>query len=191
MNLIWTYLLLGLCALPIMAFEWWRKRSETNEELENLIARINNPHPVWHERLRDKVLGPMLAILAMYLLWPLYIGLWLRNKWVETRPEQEPEPRPPKPKFAVSAADLGMAFSRTEIEAQNRIDDPMGAVPPLPFGHLNPVWVRFVDKLEGDETLYSFDAPWRHWGNEQRRGYVAVKNGIPGQFIITEIIAQA
>ena len=189
MNLIWIYLLLGLGALPIMAFEWRKKRNETHEDLEKLIAHINNPSPAWHERLRDKVLAPLLATLAMYLVWPLYIGLWLKNGWQEARPGPEPEPIPQKPKFAVFATDLGTAFSRAEIEAQNRIDDPMGAAPPLPFGHLHAKWARFVEVLEGDETLYSFDAPWRHWGNERRRGYVAVKDGVPSRFIITEIIA--
>ena len=39
-----------------------------------------------------------------------------------------------------------------EIEQANRVIDPLGAAPNLPFGHLHAVWVEFRDGL--GETLH-------------------------------------
>ena len=172
MTLLWIYLTLGLCVLPIMAFE-----------------SRKNPTAVWHACLRDKVLNflfSFLMTLIMYLLWPMYLGLWLNKRWQDAHPK----PIIPAPVFAVTAADLGRAFSRTEIEARHLIDDPMGAVPHVPFGHLNAVWLGFVDQLEGSETLYAFEARWKEYSRwtQLRSGYVAVKGDAIGPFCITEII---
>ena len=45
-----------------------------------------------------------------------------------------------------------------EIEQTNIVIDPLGAVPNLPFGYLNPVWVEFRAGLGLEETLQLFES---------------------------------
>ena len=50
--------------------------------------------------------------------------------------------------FRIRRRDLRYAFTQAEIEARECVYDPLGAVPALPFGHLNPAWRRYADTLE-------------------------------------------
>ena len=100
--------------------------------------------------------------------------------------------------FAVQRADLRERLSLADAEARERVHDPLQAVPNLPFGHLNTAWKALCrdwrdgvadavgDADTGDE-LWSFSTLWeddRGW-REQRGGYVIVRCGQPGRFILT------
>jgi len=64
-------------------------------------------------------------------------------------------------------------LSVQQTELREQVDDPLHAVPPLPFGHLNAPWRPLMQQqAEGDE-FWSFRAPWSlPWGaREQRCGY--------------------
>ena len=56
--------------------------------------------------------------------------------------------------------------------------DPMGAVPDLPFGHLNATWLKFKVSLEPADSIWSFSVEWcGNWGRREiRAGYVAVRD---------------
>jgi hypothetical protein len=65
-----------------------------------------------------------------------------------------------------------------EVEQRERVFDPMGAVPDLPFGHLNAAWQKFRDGLEPQDVIWTFSAhlqiKWQ--GEETITGYLAVCN---------------
>ena len=67
------------------------------------------------------------------------------------------------------------------------ISDPLNAVPALPFGYLHNVWQQFLADQEGPRELWSFSAMRQsNWGEQQiRSGYVVVKDGVPGKFMVT------
>jgi len=89
--------------------------------------------------------------------------------------------------FAVTHNDLGMQMSIRKIEVQEMIFDPLGAVPNLPFGHLNSSWMKFREGMQADESLWSFTAHRTDtWGRrEVREGYVHVDGGTVGRYFMT------
>ncbi|WVM93015.1 hypothetical protein ULG90_02285 [Halopseudomonas pachastrellae] len=50
--------------------------------------------------------------------------------------------------FAVTEDHLLESLTVAEIEARERVADPLGAVPDLPFGHLNTAWQEFLAECE-------------------------------------------
>jgi len=80
--------------------------------------------------------------------------------------------------FIVRRRDLIARCSIEEIEAIERVVDPLAAVPDSPFGHLNGAWRQIRDSLSVDAELWSFSRTWEDRGTrEQRSGYSAVLRG--------------
>lgn len=60
-------------------------------------------------------------------------------------------------------------LSVQQIELREQVDDPLHAVPPLPFGHLKAPWFL----------------PWG--ARDQRRGYALVRAGVVVAWMLTLI----
>lgn len=77
--------------------------------------------------------------------------------------------------------------SVAQIEARERVDDPLCAVPDLPFGHLNPVWSALKAKPRWGDGFWSFSA--EELGAQGKRvqfqGYVRCRWGRPVGQILT------
>lgn len=69
-------------------------------------------------------------------------------------------------------------MSLDEIEAREYVYDPLNAVPHLPFGHNNSIWVRFKSKLEEKDELWSFSAVLKNeFGQKQKqKGYAVLRD---------------
>jgi hypothetical protein len=89
--------------------------------------------------------------------------------------------------FEVTRAHLHEPLTVPQIEAREAVADPLGAVPKLPFGHLNAAWKIFIAGVAADEDLWSFTAPWQTpWGRKEiRAGYVVVRGGVPANHFVT------
>ncbi len=92
-----------------------------------------------------------------------------------------------EPEFAVTRDDLHAQMSLQEIEQLEMVVDPLGAVPNLPFGHLNSAWKKFCEGLEPQDNLWSFTAHWASsWGRKDlRQGYAIVRGEAIGQHFLT------
>lgn len=88
---------------------------------------------------------------------------------------------PPRERFRVAQDDLLREYTLAEVEAHERAVDPLGGVAPVPFGHLNPVWQRFVSNLQPGDRIWRFNAQRVCASGEAviRSGYVAVRAGQP------------
>lgn len=119
--------------------------------------------------LAVRVRHALLEAAGITALWPL-IALLLAAEICWPRPKREP-----KTPFAVQLADLVTRLDLDEIERRERVTDPLGAVPDLPFGHLHPAWQAFLARRSPDQAIWSFDAVDREWGTAWRlTGYVLV-----------------
>ena len=89
--------------------------------------------------------------------------------------------------FAVEPVHLQAWLTLEEIEAREMVDDPLGAVPHVPFGHLNAAWRTFLESRANGDELWSFTAQWQTWllQPELRSGYALVRNGTPVAHILT------
>jgi hypothetical protein len=128
------------------------------------------------------VLVPVLAVLGIVVLWPLLVAMFVQDR----RLLQERRKFGNYPDFGVQHKDLISKLELAEIETNERVVDPMYAVPDVPFGHLNPAWKAFVQTMTDGDVLWSFRSHWvNRWkDSELHVGYVWV-NGqdLKGHFL--------
>jgi hypothetical protein len=71
-----------------------------------------------------------------------------------------------------------------EVEAQELVYDPRGAVPEKPFGHLNWKWEEFKAAMEESASLWRFS--YDRLGGRYS-GYASVANERIDGFILTSL----
>jgi hypothetical protein len=130
-------------------------------------------------------LGNVIITVLIVTLWPALLawgGFALIKDLFWKRSEGLIPPMPKAPEFRVRRRHLRETLSIEEIEAAERVTDPMGAVPDLPFGHLNAAWRRFVSAIPPGGTVSRFSARWdaNRYLVEHLEGYVVVEDGRPG-----------
>jgi hypothetical protein len=167
MTLLVVYGAIGVCYLVLILV------GDRNESADafNLALGIDN-RPVL------KVLLPLLAGAMVVAVWPLGIFWQLRD----VLRQRANRPR----KFAVTRKDLIQKISVAEVEQLERVIDPLGAVPDVPFGFLNPAWLAFKAKLGSSQAVWAFSTQWnQNHAMEERSGYVARRWGRLGPYMLT------
>ena len=185
-----SYLTLGVV---VTAGLWLAGRAQRRSQ-PTRAATISAMDPArasaWY-RFLDIVLLPLIFLALVALLWPLALYAQFRKPWwMRGGPSSA---REPDPEFAVRAEHLLDRLTVEQIEAREQVDDPLAAVPALPFGHLNAPWRRLLDqRTEGDE-FWSFRALWIDSlrRKEDRRGYALVREGVVVAWMHTSIVAVA
>jgi len=121
----------------------------------------------------------------MVVAWPIVIVMLIRDMFPVRKKEMKQEK---KREFAVAREDLLEELSVGEIEHREKVHDPLGAVPDLPFGHLNGAWRKFLKGMQPGDELWSFSAYWTtNWGSKElRSGYVIVQGETIGPYYQTE-----
>ena len=171
LHLLLLYLAIGMLTLAVsLAKHLWRKRHEWPDWLRGragaswrdrqsflaLLAELDQKTRTRWYRFRELVLAPILTVLSMVLLWPLAwklsVGYWLQAR----RQERDRLTRI----FKVQPPHRTERLSLEQIEARERVDDPLHAVPNLPFGHLHPQWAQLKAALQPGDELWAFATPW-------------------------------
>jgi len=183
MNYLIGYISLGVVVLTVVYVSHRLSQSPESKFKDDLMSLIRPES----ENLSDKVItyfiAPFLAAVLILIAWPaviFYKAREMRFKNLEVQHEQPKE-------FAVLSSDLIQQLSLEEIERKERVEDPLNAVPDLPFGHLNKAWNIFIEGREPEDEIWSFSAIWTHeWGwKELRAGYVLVRADSIGPYFLT------
>lgn len=163
------YLCVGGVVLACMLLMNWL--DGRGRQSSQLLASLRQPMSR-REMLLEKVLAPVLVSVAAVLGWPW--ALWLARQ--SRREGIQRDQRKVDAVFRVRPQDLGRQTQVTEVEALARVNDPLSAVPDVPFGHLNAVWQAFVAERPPKAVLWSFACDWTSdWGvTFARQGYVWV-----------------
>lgn len=168
---------IGVVALATLSIYRTWGQSRENARPPFLSAKPG----AWKVRLFDAILGPIAVLLIFVPLWPWILSVefnfpWQKFKFWSAEVESNVAVtwQDFEPGFEVAVADLLEKLSREAIELNERVDDPLHAVPDGPFGHLNKVWQAFVGNLEPDTELWSFSGRWEtEYQDYQIKGYVA------------------
>ena len=180
--MIWllAYLALG-AGIGLVLWVISRMRA-SNTPVSPLLASLRAPL-TWRERFLEDVVVPALAVILMVLAWPIALGM----VGAEIHQSKRIERRQQGTDFRVRKRDLLALTTPETVAAQERVHDPLGAVPDLPFGHLHAVWQTFLDARPTDAQLWSFACAWKNdLGQRYRReGYVWVSNGQPRQWMLS------
>lgn len=194
LTILFYYFATGFIALAaLVAYRRWRPSDEPRN-----VFQLRDEQPTSLKiRLANVVLIPLAIVFFFIPLWPLILSIefdfpWHKFKfwtnkaarsvpWTLTDEEAE---------FKVTKADLLQKMSLADIEANERVFDPLQAVPDLPFGHLNKVWQTYVIGLEPESELWSFRGRWKtqYW-DWQMQGYVAIQGEEIGKHFLTAQIS--
>lgn len=181
MNHLIGYLTVGV--LVTLAIFVWHRMSGASlfERKSELLDAIYPERKTLRYRVLTGVVAPILTGVAMIAAWP--VAIYMQGKMV-----RDPRVRAPADRvFAVNKKDLLQQLTPQEIEARERITDPLGAVPDLPFGHLNAAWGRFTAQLRPGDSIWSFAAQWDvgHGQPEELKGYVAWRKSKDRPYFLT------
>ena len=183
MSYLLGYLAIGVvvCAVIVIAHHL-TKEQEPQIETESLTGFWKNPEGWWSGFL-ESVVVPILATALAIVAWPLLIYWKLKERFFPRKVATSSEEK----SFSVERSDLLVQITIEEVERQEIVHDPLGAVPDLPFGHLNAAWRKFKDALLPGDEVWTFAADWTsEWGRrEHREGYAIVRSGEPGPFFCT------
>lgn len=179
---LYLYFAIGAVTLVVMYVTHRLSTKSESEGLTDILDAMNPERNKLSYRFINKGLVPVLASVIAILFWPAV--LYMKIKDIRDR---GPGGRFEEKIFQVSKADLLTKRTIQQIESDEVIEDPLDAVPALPFGHLNKCWkILLAQMMDGDE-FWSFRSKWDgNWGRtEIRLGYVLVREGSPEAFILT------
>lgn len=161
-------------------------RNRPSDFARGMLAAIGKKRSIADHFIN--ILAYTIATFCIAFGWPAF-GIWAI---VKSRREASLEIERKKPDFTCLHEHLISKVNPTDAEIASYIIDPLGTVPPLPFGHLNHGWVSFLaNMLELDDEMWSFHIPkgsecgkHRFAATSEIRGYAMVRNGeILGEFI--------
>lgn len=174
------YLGIGVVILAVVLGAHWRTHKD-----EAAVVRVvlDAAHPECKSlsyRLQNHFALPVLAAVLAVLVWPVLVYMKIDDVWVNMRASVPQE-------FAVTRRHLRERLTVQRIEALEIVADPLGAVPDLPFGHLNAAWQTFIGGAAEQDDIWSFTAPRQTaWSRKEvRAGYVLVRGGVPGAHFLT------
>lgn len=180
---LYWYLGIGIAVLAVVFGAHRLTKKDDPESLRDLLDAVNPDRKKLSHRILNNLVVPVLAAVAVVVAWPaaLYMkGKEIFGKKRVSAPDEERQ-------FTVERSHLQERLTVSQIETREVVTDPLGAVPDLPFGHLNAAWKTFVEGVGADDELWSFTAPWQqNWGrNEIRTGYVVLRGGVPTSHFLT------
>jgi hypothetical protein len=187
-----VYLALGVLTLAVAGgAHLWHHRHDLRDpnavtSLTSMSTLMEALHPerrkLWY-RVRARLLAPVLTVIAMVLFWPL--AWWMRC--ADLLDERRVAGQREEEVFKVSAQHLLERLTVDQIEAREMVQDPLSAVPKLPFGHLNAVWSQLKSATQPGDELWSFTATWPgSFGSpELRKGYVLWRGRKPVVHVLT------
>lgn len=180
---LYGYLGVGAAVLVIVLGVDRLTTEPTSESLREILAAVNPKRKKLSYRILNQFVASALAAVAVVVVWP--VAVYMRGKNMLSKQEAS-APKDAR-EFAVTRAHLHEPLTIPQIEARAAVADPLGAVPKLPFGHLNAAWKIFIAGVAADDELWSFTAPWQTtWGRKEiRAGYVVVRDGVPANYFVT------
>jgi len=184
MTYLVTYLAIGVVVLLLALLQDHMQKSFASDFKKAIMESLHPERKHWRYRLLHGMIVPTLSGLLVIVIWPFAIYVFINT--LRNRIKDEADEFLVKPEFAVEKTHLVKQTSLQEIEANELIFDPLGAVPSVPFGHLNASWQQFIANMESGDTLWTFSALWKaEWGRpETRQGYAIVRDAtIPHHYV--------
>jgi len=138
----------------------------------------------------EDVIVPVLAFFLVWFVWPVVFVLKFKELFerksqaVKAEPGHKESEESEEFAFALTDSELTRQVTIEEVERTNLIQDPMEAVPNIPFGHCNARWEAFKASLQGNETLWEFESTRSELkGVQAMWGYAVKRNGQVDRFM--------
>lgn len=178
------YILPGVGMAAYYLINAWRERPS---EFARGLMKVMGKETSVIDQIKE-VLVYGIAISCVLVGWPGFVIYWFKHRKDEAA-NREWEARPD---FESAPEYLVACVNPLDAETASYVIDPLGGVPPLPFGHLNKGWINFLaEMMDAEDEMWSFYIPkGSKTGRYQRpcssdiRGYAKVRDGkVLGEFI--------
>ena len=160
---------------------------EKPSDFAQSVMKMMGKEETWLDKLKEAAIFSF-GIACALVGWPGFVVWFIKDK----RDEAIRQKRDDKPNFTCLSEHLIAKVDPHDAEIASYVIDPLGSVPPLPFGHLNKAWGNFLAEMLGEEDeMWSFYVPvgaecgkYRRPASSDIRGYAKLRNGkILGEFI--------
>jgi len=180
---LYWWIAIGIVTLIVVLGSHLLTKKKESDSLRDLLDAANPERTKFSYRLLNNIVAPALGSVVIVIAWP--VAIYMKAK--ELFPGRNGGVGDTEREFAVESKHLQERLSVQEIERREIVDDPLKAVPGIPFGHLHQAWAKFLADLPEEAEVWSFSAQWTtNWGGEEfRKGYVAIQENVPGAFILT------
>ena len=151
------------------------------------LIRIMGKEETWLDKAKE-AFAFSLGMICVLVGWPGFLVWFIKDKFDEVARQK----RYDAPDFNCLPEFLIKKVDPVDAEISSYVIDPLGTVPPLPFGYLNKAWVTFLaDMIDDQDEMWSFFIPkgGKHGkylvtASGDIKGYAKVRNGrILGEFI--------
>ncbi len=151
----WLYIYLGIGVMIALMFYGLSLKDRPTQFVKDMRSALGYGKTI-KDHLQD-ILVYTLAALMILIGWPGFL-IWAFLKKLEEKRERMKED---EPKFMCKPEYLVRKITLIEAEQANIIEDPLGLVPTLPFGHLSQAWTKFLSEfgLEDENELWYFEIP--------------------------------
>jgi len=183
---LYGYLAIGAVVVAVLFVLRGRTQDDESQSLRDLLDTIRADQRTRSYRIFRRIVTAVLITLTFLVVWAIWpVAVYLRA--VRFFSKEDADETTIEREFAVERRHLEERLTLQEIEVREMVEDPLSAVPNLPFGHLNAAWRTFLENRETADELWSFTAPWQTWllQPEQRAGYALVRNGTPVAHFLT------
>jgi hypothetical protein len=180
---LYWWIAIGIVTLIVVLGAHLLTKKKESDSLRDLLDAANPERTKFSYRLLNNIIAPALGSVVIVIAWP--VAIYMKAK--ELFPGRNGGVGDTEREFAVESKHLQERLSVQEIERREIVDDPLKAVPGIPFGHLHQAWAKFLADLPEAAEVWSFSAQWKNrWGQKElREGYVAVHFGEPGNYLAT------
>jgi len=180
---LYWWIAIGVVTLIVVLGSHLLTKKKESDSLRDLLDAANPERTKFSYRLLNNIVAPALGSVLIVVVWP--VAIYMKAK--ELFPGRNEGVGDSEREFAVEGKHLQARLSVHEIEQREIVADPLKAVPGIPFGHLHQAWARFLADLPEGAEVWSFSAQWENrWGQKElREGYVAMRDGSPGNHITT------
>lgn len=149
-----------------------RVRENTDLGAEFVAGVTGNKHLL--DKILNGLLAPLIAVVIFLAIWPWLVWMAARDALAGKNNGAEKG----RGEFEVCDEFLVCELPLREIECWEMVEDPLGAAPRLPFGHLNPAWEEFKVRRDENGAFWKFSG--KHvddWDTEWLREGYAILNG--------------
>lgn len=178
------YILPGVGMVAYFIINAWRERQ--SEFVKGIMTLLGKEISVVDQM--KEVFVYCFSIICILIGWPGFIAYLIKYK----KDQVANRAWHALPDFYCAPEYLVACVNPLDAETASYVTDPLGGVPPLPFGHLNRGWINFLaDMMDAGDEMWSFYIPkdsktgkYLRPCTSEIRGYAKVRDGkILGEFI--------